>query len=625
MVTILDFSESQQIKSKIRYNEYYDMTEVLDRLYQDSCNNKQFYNLMNLITSDQNILLAYRNIKKNTGSNTSGTDNRTIKDIEKLSQDQYIYYVKKKFQNYIPKLVRRIEIPKPNGKLRPLGIPTIWDRIIQQCILQILEPICEAKFHERSNGFRPNRSVEHALAQCYRMMQQQQLHYVIDIDIKSFFDNVNHNKLLKQIWTFGIRDKKLLKIIKTILKTPIQMPDGTIIESDKGTPQGGILSPLLSNIVLNELDWWISSQWENFPIKNKYSCGINDKGVLIKSNQYRALRRSHLKEMYMVRYADDFKIFCKNYNDAKKIFIATKLWLKDRLKLDISLEKSKITNLRNNYSEFLGFKMKVIPKQNNYVVKSSMSNKSKKRVINELKHIIIKLEKVKHKKDEYKYVNLYNSTVWGIHNYYQYATDINEDCNNISYIVNNILKIRLGKRLSKYGKIENGYIKRRYGKSAQIRYIYNRVLCPIGYIKTKHPMYKNKLINKYTKEGRVLMHKELEMNTTIMHKLANNINEFESIEYMDNRISKYTSQYGKCAVLKIVLEYDDIHCHHKVPKYLGGTDKYDNLIILHKDIHKLIHAKDKNTISYYVEKFDLNKNQIEKVNSLRKQAGLQPI
>ena len=137
-----------------------------------------------------------------------------------------------------------------------------------------MEPICEAKFHEKSNGFRPNRSVEHALAQCYRMMQQQQLHYVMDIDIKGFFDNVNHNKLLRQIWQFGIRDKKLIKIIKIILKTPIKMPDGTIIKSDKGTPQGGILSPLLSNIVLNELDWWISSQWENFPIKNNYSCGI---------------------------------------------------------------------------------------------------------------------------------------------------------------------------------------------------------------------------------------------------------------------------------------------------------------------------------------------------------------
>lgn len=222
------------------------------------------------------------------------------------------------------------------------------------------------------------------------MMQQQNLHYVVDIDINGFFDNVNHNKLLRQIWQFGIRDRKLLKIIKIILKSPIKMPDGTIIKSDRGTPQGGILSPLLSNIVLNELDWWISSQWESFPIKNNYSCGINNKGVLIKSNQYRALRRSNLKEMYIVRYADDFKIFCKNYSEAKRIFIATKLWLKDRLKLDVSLEKSK------------------------------------------------------HTKDEYKYVNLYNSTVWGIHNYYQYATDINEDCNNISYQINNILKIRLG-------------------------------------------------------------------------------------------------------------------------------------------------------------------------------------
>lgn len=621
----MDFSESQQIKLKIRHSEYYNQIKLFDKLYKDSCNNKNFYELMSIITSDKNILLAYRNIKKNTGSSTSGVDNRTIKDIEKLSQEKYIYYVKKKFKNYIPKAVRRVEILKPSGKIRPLGIPTIWDRIIQQCILQVLEPICEAKFHERSNGFRPNKNVEHALAQCYRMMQQQQLHYVVDIDIKGFFDNVNHNKLLRQIWQFGIRDKKLLKIIKIILKTPIKMPDGTIIKSDKGTPQGGILSPLLSNIVLNELDWWISSQWENFPIKNNYSCGINRKGVLIKSNQYRSLRKSNLKEMYIVRYADDFKIFCRNYNDASKIFIATKLWLKERLKLDVSDEKSKITNLRRNYSEFLGFKMKVIPKGNNWVVKSCMSNKSKERVIKELKHLIIKIEKVKHKKDEYKYVNLYNSAVWGIHNYYQYATDINEDCNNISYVINNILKIRLRDRLSKYGKIENGYIKRRHGKSAQIRYIYDRVLCPIGYIKTKHPMYKNKLINKYTKEGRILMHKELELNTTIMHKLASNVTEFESIEYMDNRISKYTSQYGKCAVLKTTLEYDEIHCHHKIPKYLGGTDKYDNLIILHEDIHKLIHAKDKNIINYYLEKYVLNNEQIDKVNSLRNQAGLQPI
>ena len=137
--------------------------------------------------------------------------------------------------------------------------------IVQQCILQVLEPICEAKFHERSNGFRPNRSAEHAIAQCCKMIQTQHLYFVVDVDIKGFFDNVNHSKLIKQLWTMGVRDKKLLCIIKAMLKAPIIMPNGDKIYPEKGTPQGGILSPLLANVVLNELDWWIDSQWENMP------------------------------------------------------------------------------------------------------------------------------------------------------------------------------------------------------------------------------------------------------------------------------------------------------------------------------------------------------------------------
>uniref|UniRef100_UPI0021C7A813 reverse transcriptase domain-containing protein n=1 Tax=Enterococcus faecium TaxID=1352 RepID=UPI0021C7A813 len=138
----------------------------------------------------------------------------------------------------------------------------IWDRIAQQCILQVLEPICEAKFNNHSYGFRPNRSAEHAIADCMARMNQSHMEYVVDVDIKGFFDEVNHTKLMRQIWSMGIRDKQLLLIIRKMLRAPVVLPNGKLIYPTKGTPQGGILSPLLANINLNEFDWWIANQWE---------------------------------------------------------------------------------------------------------------------------------------------------------------------------------------------------------------------------------------------------------------------------------------------------------------------------------------------------------------------------
>ena len=127
----------------------------------------------------------------------------------------------------------------------PIPCWTTSIRICQQCIKQVLEPICEAKFYNYSYGFRPNRNTHHAIAKCYSLINRQSLHYVVDIDIKGFFDNVNHGKLIKQMWSLGIRDKNLICIISKMLKAEIQ---GIGIQT-KGTPQGGILSPLLSNIV----------------------------------------------------------------------------------------------------------------------------------------------------------------------------------------------------------------------------------------------------------------------------------------------------------------------------------------------------------------------------------------
>ena len=308
-------------KAYLRNAEYYDFQNVLDNLYALSKKEMIFTDLMKYISSEQNIRLAYRNIKGNTGSRTAGADNKTISHLAKWEISALIQHIQKKLNYYQPQKVRRVEIPKGNGKTRPLGIPTIMDRLIQQCILQVLEPVCEAKFFERSNGFRPNRNAEQAMAQAYKCIQIQHLYFVVDIDIKGFFDNVNHGKLLKQMWAMGIRDKKLLTIISCMLKAEV----AGIGFPDKGTPQGGIISPLLSNIVLNELDWWIASQFERMPTKRQYSQQIEKNGTEIRGHVYSSLRKyTNLKECFIVRYADDFKIFCRSKNDADKMFIATK-------------------------------------------------------------------------------------------------------------------------------------------------------------------------------------------------------------------------------------------------------------------------------------------------------------
>ncbi|QIB55461.1 group II intron reverse transcriptase/maturase [Blautia producta] len=616
-------SEQQKHKpkqSKIRYTEYYDLQSTFDGLYADSLNGKTFQNLMSLIASEENIKLVYRTIKGNKGSGTPGVDKRTIKDLATLREEQFVQLIQKQFSWYTPRPVKRVEIPKPNGKTRPLGIPTIVDRMVQQCILQVLEPICEAKFHERSNGFRPNRSTEHAIAQCCRLMQIQHLHYAVDIDIHGFFDNVSHGKLLKQMWGMGIRDKKLLCIVKQMLKAQVVLPDGTRITPTKGTPQGGILSPLLSNIVLNELDWWVTSQWEEMPTHYDYKTRQNVRGTDIKSHTYRALRRSNLKEMYIVRYADDFKIFCRSRQDAEKAFEATRLCLKDRLGLEISPEKSKVINLKQRYSEFLGFKMKVYPKGKNYVVCSHMSDKAVKHAKEKISTAIRAIQNPADDRAQYIAIQQYNSVVAGLHNYYRLATHISVDFPKLSQGLKLQMKNRL-RELTPKGKLERGFIKEWYGKSKQLRFLNGHPLIPMGYVRTRDAQHKKKSVNRYTLEGRAEIHKNLGINTDTMIWLMQNPVLDKTIEFADNRISLFAAQYGRCAITDADLMPYDIRCHHKTPLENGGTDEYSNLVLVTEAVHILIHATLQETIQKYLKELQLNKKQLEKLNKLRKMAG----
>lgn len=174
-------------KQQLRNNEYYNTQEIQDQLYRKSKEGYIFKDLISIMTDQNNIALAYRNIKNNKGSNTPGVNQTIIKDIDQYEISEWIDYIRKRFENFKPMPVRRVEIEKPGGGIRPLGIPTIEDRMVQQCIKQILEPIVEAKFYHGNYGFRPDRSAENAIAKVMQLININKLHYAVDIDIKSFF------------------------------------------------------------------------------------------------------------------------------------------------------------------------------------------------------------------------------------------------------------------------------------------------------------------------------------------------------------------------------------------------------------------------------------------------------
>ena len=161
-----------------------------------------------------------------------------------------------------------------------------------------------------------------------------------------------------------------------------------------------------------------------------------------------------------------------------------------------------------------------------------------------------------------------------------------------------------------------------------MRFVNGYPIVPIGYVQTKNPMYKKKSICKYTAEGRKEIHKNLKFDEYVlwvMKQWQYSCKYTDSIEFTDNKISLYAAQYGKCAVLGVVLDIDDIHCHHKLPKKLGGKNNYQNLIIVHQDVHRLIHATQQATICEYLSSQKLDQRQINRVNKLRKMAGNESI
>ena len=569
--------------TQLRNNEYYCMQETFDFLYKKSYEGYVFDNLIPFIISDNNLRLSYRNIKTNKGSKTNGLSGKNMSFIAKMKLGVYIRLTKNSINDYSPSKVRRASIPKSNGKVRYLGIKEPIDKIIEQGIYQILEAILTAKFHNNSNGFIKGRSQKRAIAQFNNYIRKDKLYFVIDLDIKGFFDNVNHGKLLKQLWSCGVRDKNLLSIISKMLKAEVF----NVGIPNKGTPQGGILSPLLANLVLNEFDWWLES---------KSSLGIK-----------------------FVRYADDVKILCPSYAIARYMLDKIIKWLNERLKLEVSEEKTKIINLKRNYSYFLGFKIKVKEKNGKIKIVSHMTEKAIENTKIKVKKEIRELKKAStDKKKCNEVLELYNSIVRGVHNYYNTATHINEDLHNLQWHTKRYIKTKLKNVLS-FGDVKDNITKEVIGKVPKIR---GKPLLEIGEVTHEPPRYRGDKINYFEANSRKCFHKDLAIdNIFIMEMLLKTPKLHESVEFNDNVLSKFCGQLGNYAITNEMMF--DLNNIRTIRINENGTDKYHNIIIVDKETEKLLRLKEVDDIIEMSNlKRGIKREQLDKINKLRKENSL---
>lgn len=294
-------------------------------------------NLMDLMHHPQWLRDAAERVLRRSRNKAPGVDGVATREFRKgLDGKLECLRLELKRGTYQPQPVRRVMIPKANGKMRPLGIPCLRDKIVQEAIRMALEPIFEVEFHDNSYGFRPNRNAHHAVFRCQHLMKHG-FSWVIEGDVKACFDEISHRSILGVVRE-KVMDNKFLALIRRFLKAGVEV-EGVVQPTEKGVPQGGVISPLLANAVLNKLDWFLHGKGTH-------------KQAMMKA------ARDRRPNVRFVRYADDWCVFItrasKRYAERLRDEIGT--FLRRKCGLELSVEKTHITHVQDGF-DFLGFRL----------------------------------------------------------------------------------------------------------------------------------------------------------------------------------------------------------------------------------------------------------------------------
>ena len=496
---------------------------------------RYFSYLLGKVSKAVKVLAVYRVCKLNDGKNTAGIDCFAISEDKEVARCQMMEILRTMDINDRPKPIRKVMIPKPNGKKRPLGIPTIRDRISQEIIRIAIEPICEFHFLPCSHGFRPKRSCHDAMVDIFvKLARKDAKKWIVEGDIKGCFDNIRHSHILNtlKLWRIG---KWIITLIERMLKS-----GGKV-----GTPQGGIISPMLANVALTCLDEEIAEYGAR-----TYTHGTNP----------------------LVRYADDFIIMAKSENEAELIKEKVRLFLKRFVGLELSEEKTHITEIHKGFN-FLGFNFRRYRGKDKLIVKPAKDN---------IREFSLKIKETMKGCIHLSGVNLIlklKPIINGWGNYYRHCTS-----SKVFRRLDNNLYFRIWR-----------WIKRKHkerGKKWSVRRYFRK------WIFTDGGQYMPKLcqipIKNFTK-----------VRSDVRVYSMEDRDYWYEREYINAKGSIYNSyeftklfqvQDGNCAycnrgISKRDIQSYSIHKHHLKPRSRGGDDKLSNLRLLHQECHRELHSR----------------------------------